>query len=56
MSYEGITIEELIKELEKHPKDKTVEISVTYDNCEHVQPLKKVSATEGIEWIVLRGK
>lgn len=53
---EGITIGELINELEKHPKNKTVDVSVRYDNCEHIQPLKEVNATEGIDWIVLRGR
>ena len=59
MSEKCITVGELIKELEKLPKDFTVEVSVTYDNCEHIQPLGQVYSYKDckhIDWITLRGK
>ena len=50
---------ELIKELEKLDKDKPVEVSVTYDNCEHIQPLSSVydfnDSYFGDGWVTLRG-
>ena len=59
MSEKCITVSELIKELEKLPKDFTVEVSVRYDNCEHIQPLGQVYSCTNckhIDWIVLRGE
>ena len=54
------TVGELIKELEEIPKNFKVELSVNYDNCDHIQPLKKIYVpnpeTEYIDWITLRGK
>lgn len=57
MDEKRFTVEELIRELEKLPKHYTVEVSVTYDNCEHIQPLSKISYYDGrfIDWITLRG-
>ncbi len=55
----GMNVGDLIKELEKLPKDFTVEVSVTYDNCEHIQPLGQVYFCEDckfIDWITLRGQ
>lgn len=50
-----ITVGELIKELMKLPVDKTVKLSVTYDNCDHVQTLKRAYYDKSISWIVLQG-
>ena len=35
--------------------DKKVRVSVTYDNCEHIQDLKDVYCFDEINWITLRG-
>lgn len=51
-----ITVEKLIQILKGLPKDKIVEVSVTYDNCEHIQTLGEVTHTECVNWITLRGK
>ena len=42
MTKQGMTVGELIKELKKLDKDKPVEVSVNYDNCDHVQKLCSV--------------
>lgn len=57
MTEKQFTVEKLIKELEKLPKHHTVELSVHYDNCHHVQPLSEIYSSESkyIEWIVLIG-
>lgn len=57
MTKKDFTVGELIEELEKFPKTYTIDVSVTYDNCEHIQPLSKISHYEGrfIDWITLRG-
>lgn len=57
MTKKRFTVGELIKELEKLPKDYAVDVSVTYDNCEHIQPLNKIAYYEGrfIDWVTLRG-
>jgi len=35
---------------------KTVELSVNYDNCDHIQTLGEVHAnTDNISWITLKG-
>lgn len=51
-----ITVGKLIKELSKLPKDKTVELSVNYDNCDHIQSLKRIYHNKDIDWIILSGK
>ena len=51
-----ITVGELIKELLKLPSDKTVKLSVNYDNCDHMQDLNCVYFDDGISWIVLSGE
>ena len=56
-----ITVGELIKELEKLDKDKPVELSVNYDNCDHIQDLCYVddfkdSLCGGKGWVTLIGK
>lgn len=39
---EGMTVNDLIKKLEKLDKDKPVKVSVNYDNCDHIQKLGSV--------------
>ena len=51
-----ITVRELIKELLELPLDKTVKLSVNYDNCDHMQDLKCAYHDKGISWIVLSGE
>ena len=43
--------------IESKVDDKTVELSVHYDNCDHIQPLGEVyvADSEIIDWITLRG-
>lgn len=59
MSEKQWTVGELIKELEKCDKDKPVEVSVLYDNCEHIQYLSSVydfkDSLIGDGWVILRG-
>ena len=57
MTEKRFTVGELIEELEKLPKQLTVELSVNYDNCNHIQPLGEVysSKSKYIDWIVLMG-
>ena len=59
MSEKQWTVGELIKELEKCDKDKPVEVSVLYDNCEHIQKLNHVYDFKdvyiGDGWVTLRG-
>ena len=60
MSEKRFTVGELIKELEKiEDKHKVVEVSVLYDNCEHIQYLSSVydfkDALIGDGWVTLRG-
>ena len=50
-----ITVGELIKELQTLPKDKTVEVSVNYDHCDHIQKLSKIYPNPGFDWITLAG-
>lgn len=35
--------------------DKKVRVSVMYDNCEHIQDLKKIHCFDKIDWITLAG-
>ena len=63
MTEKGMTVRELTSYLlgliEKGDGDKTVELSVNYDNCDHIQPLKEIYVCENckyIDWITLRGK
>lgn len=59
MTKQGMTVGELIKELEKLDKDKPVEVSVNYDNCDHVQKLCSVydfkDSYFGDGWVTLIG-
>ena len=59
MTKKGMTVGKLIKELEKLDKDKPVEISVNYDNCNHIQKLCSVydfnDSYLGDGWVTLRG-
>lgn len=54
-----MTVGKLIKKLEKLDKDKPVEISVNYDNCNHIQKLCSVydfnDSYFGDGWVTLRG-
>lgn len=56
-----ITVKELCLQLfelvNKGHGDKTVELSVNYDHCDHIQPLGEVyvADSEIIDWITLRG-
>lgn len=39
--------------------DNTVELSINYDNCDHIQPLNEVYVCRDckyIDWITLRGR
>lgn len=39
--------------------DNTVELSINYDNCDHIQPLNEVHVCRDckyIDWITLRGR
>ena len=57
-----ITVRELCSHLlhliENGKGDKTVELSVNYCNCDHIQPLGEVWDTDSelIDWITLRGR
>jgi len=60
---EKITVKELAYNLsiliERGFGDYTVELSVNYDNCDHLQSLKEVYVCENCkytDWITLRGK
>ena len=59
MTENQLTIGELIEALQKLPLPKSykVNLSVRYDDCEHIQPLRGVTAfiSTDIDWIVLRG-
>lgn len=55
MKNEKLTVKELIKILEDCDLEKTVRVSVIYDDVEHIQKLKGVCDFEGIPWITLRG-
>lgn len=49
---------ELHKLIDKGFGNKIVELSINYDNCDHIQPLNKIYAFENcerIDWIMLRG-
>ena len=48
-------VDELIKELEKLPKNLTVKLSVNYDHCDHIQNLKEVYHYNETPWVVLKG-
>ena len=54
-----ITVRDLVSHLldliETGNGDKKVRVSVTYDNCEHIQELKDVYCFDEISWITLRG-
>lgn len=59
MAKQGMTVGQLIKELEKLDKDKPVEVSVNYDNCDHIQKLESVydfnDSYFGDGWVTLIG-
>lgn len=58
MSRKKFSVGDLIKELEKLDPDKQVELSVSYDNCEHIQPLQSIFDFDGHisgGWVTLRG-
>lgn len=60
MTKKRMTVKELCKALtiliKQGDGDKTVTLSVTYDECDHLQDLQSVHNYEGIDWIVLEGK
>lgn len=49
-------VKDLKETLNELSDDLEVKLSVTYDNCDHVQKLKCVYFDEGISWIVLSGR
>ena len=59
MTENQLTVGELIEELEKLPlpKNYKVNLSVKYDDCEHIQPLREVTGfiSTDIDWVLLRG-
>lgn len=54
-----ITVRDLVSHLleliETGNSDKKVRVSVTYDNCEHIQDLQGVHCFDEINWITLMG-
>lgn len=54
-----ITIRDLTSHLlhliENGEGDKKVRVSVSYDDCEHIQDLRNVHCFDGIDWITLAG-
>lgn len=63
MTEKRLTVEDLYLELdeliERGYGKHTVELSVNYDHCDHIQPLKEVYVCKDckhIDWITLRGK
>ena len=60
MTKKGMSVEELYKVLailiHQGDGDKTVTLSVCYDNCDHLQDLQSVHNYEGIDWIILNGE
>lgn len=54
-----ITVRDLVSYLmeliETGSSDKKVRVSVTYDNCEHIQDLQGVHCFDEINWITLMG-
>lgn len=59
---EGMTVKQLCSTLldliEDGYSEHTIDLSVNYDNCNHIQPLREVYAPKkdtGIDWIVLLG-
>lgn len=59
MIKQGLTVGDLINELEKIDKDKPVEVSVTYNGCDHIQKLCSVydfnDSYFGNGWVTLIG-
>lgn len=55
-----ITVRDLTSHLlhliETGKGDKKVCVSVTYDNCEHIQDLKSMHDFDELDWIILGGK
>ena len=41
--------------VETGKEDKKVRVSVFYDNCEHIQDLKRIHCFDEIDWITLAG-
>ena len=62
MTEKQLTVEDLYLKLdeliEKGYGKHTVDLSVNYDHCDHIQPLGNVWCTDSevIDWITLRGK
>lgn len=59
MSEKKVTVKELAYQLkcliENGYGDKTIELSVNYDNCDHIQDLSKVYWNKDFNWITLAG-
>lgn len=59
MTEKQFTVKELCSYLldliEEGHGDKTVQLSVIYDNCEHIQDFGNITNIENIPWITLRG-
>ena len=60
MTKKGMTVRELASYLlgliKNGDGDKTVTLSVNYNNCDHLQNLKRIHNYDGINWITLDGK
>lgn len=54
MTEKAMTVKELKEWLNGVSEDMNIKLSITYDNCEHIQNLNDVYV-EGI-WLYLRGK
>ena len=59
MDEKKITVKELAflltNMVENGYGDKTVELSVNYNKCDHIQDLSKVHWNDGFKWITLTG-
>ena len=42
--------------IEQGDGDKTVQLLVNYDHCNHIQDLRSIHNFEGIDWITLDGR
>ena len=55
----GVTVRDLASHLlhliENGDGEKIVKVSVTYDDCEHLQHLKRIGNYNEIDFITLRG-
>ena len=59
MTEKRLTVYELHEQLTQMIKqdmgNNTVELSVNYDHCDHIQKLGKIYWNDGFNWITLKG-